>query len=635
LHRIELYCRIEALVRKPYQLSSTDSTHEQTDACSIVLVSRPPIFVEGTVNTERDIQWWVTRALRLGVDDLETITRSYWDRTKPSPDATVSQRMAWYIQNLLPEELYHASERRRALRSHPCRTLVLLVGHSPEPLLQAISVFQPQRVVLALNQSYGEQNGEQRGGEMKEWIERWLTPMLPHCPAVDLFVVADQPDTVFRALCENILPDRQQGHPIIVDITGAKKSIVAGAFLFAAYADIPISYVDFDDYDEKYRRPFGFNCRIGTLANPYDAFRLREWEQVQRMYEGYRFRAATDTLAGILDLMGKMVQTSQEIGPTLYPFQSEHVQSTQTLLDVLEFYIAWDDGNYSRAKQLLDGLQQRLPAFLPPLAVTLLGDVWPHPGNRNGAEDAAHQLLALHDQLRTCSPSLFESNTLLITYAHDELAKIQRLVDANEDNRSALLRAAGLDELLLKARLVRLWHTGAEGWIGLWEYDESCVGRCRTVEGDLQQKLYEALLEHQGTDHMRRALQRRPYYDRKLKRNVPGFVKLDVWWASYRARPVGEAPCLGNYDQHTGLSGETLTQLRNQAIHMYLCITQPVAQAAVNLARANVDEFEANWALLCGQSPKITEEDIEQLAWGQLCLLCELDFLPLSSSVRS
>jgi len=302
------------------------------------------------VDAGQGSRWWAARATRLSVSELEQVTRAYWDRHKPAPDATVAQRMEWYIERLLPEELCYADEKRQALHEHPCHTLALLVGHSPEPLFQAIGVFRPRRVVLVLNQTYGTQEGEQRGSEMKE-----------------------------------------------------------------------------------------------------------------------------------------------------------QVQAAETLLQVLRFYEAWGDGDYFRAKQLLPGLQQRLPAFSPPQAVTLLGDVWPHTDGTSGAEGAAVQLLDLHDRLRIHPHSIFESNVLLVTYARDELAKIERLVDANEDNRSALLRAAGLDELLLKARLVRLWHAGDEGWIDLWDQDETRVGRCRTLDQEVQDKLYEALVNHQGTDHMRRA----------------------------------------------------------------------------------------------------------------------------------
>ena len=82
------------------------------------------------MNAGQHSRWWAARATGLSVGELELVTRDYWDRNKPTPDATAAQRIQWYVKNLLPEELYYADEKRKALRDHPCHTLALLVGHS-------------------------------------------------------------------------------------------------------------------------------------------------------------------------------------------------------------------------------------------------------------------------------------------------------------------------------------------------------------------------------------------------------------------------------------------------------------------------------------------------------------------------
>lgn len=566
-------------------------------------------------------QYWWSSSVRespLDSNELTQLTRDYWRK-----DGSFEDRLTWYIEQLLPEELRHA-DGRGALEFHPCHKLALLVGHSIEPLLQAISVLQPQKVVLVLSQSYDrrnmahEQQGIDWGREVESLIVGRLGPLLPTRPEISLCEVADSPDAVFHGLCGELLTDRQARKHPIVDITGGKKSMVAGAFLFAAYADIPITYVNFDDYDELMRRPLGFSCRIGTLTNPYDAFRLREWERVQRLYENYHFRAASETVRNLLGLQ----QHSQP----------DQLEAVQIMLDALQFYEAWDDGDYSRAKQMLPRLQSRLFAFSPPAAVAVLGDRWPHARDTTQPEAMAKKLLQRHDELRRPPHSLFESNDLLITYARDELAKIDRLVQSNEDNRSALLRAAGLDELLLKARWVRLWQSGDEGWVDIWRDDEQYLGRCRSLkEIRLQDRLYLALMEHHGTEHMRRSLQMK----KKTGWVIPSFLRLDTRSGSFRARPTSDAPRLGEYEKNSGLAGETLTQLRNQAIHMYLYVTQPVAEAAVALAAENLKEFEDRWATLTGEMPRIESDDVRCLPWDEVCRLCGVDFLPVvSGNVR-
>ena len=129
---------------------------------------------------------------------------------------------------------------------------------------------------------------------------------------------------------------------------------------------------------------------------------------------------------------------------------------------------------------------------------------------------------------------------------------------------------------------------------------------------------------------MRKALRGTNVFDRRLGSTVPAFVRLDVWRNSYRARPTPGSPRLANYEQDTGLKGETLTQLRNQAIHMYLYVTQPVAQAAVALARANLREFKRTWAPLAGEVPLEQPADVARLPWDEVCRLCGLDFLPVA-----
>lgn len=552
-------------------------------------------------------RWWSSVPGTGGLDTgaLRDLSVDYWRRS-----GALAERLGWYVAHLLPHELAHA-EARGALQFPPCHTLALLVGHSIEPLLQAVSVFQPQRVLLVLSEWYDRRDvpDPQRGEEWGREVAA-LIGLLPGAPAVDLCEVPDQPDAVFQGLCDQVLDERQAGLPVVVDISGGKKSMVAGAFLFAAYADIPISYVNFDTFDEAMRRPLGFTCRIGTLTNPYDAFRLRAWERVRRLYTNYHFRAAAEVLEDILASSS---------------FRPEQSRAAQSLVAVLRFYKAWGDGDYRRARELLPHLKARLPSFSPPLAVDLLGEQWPNAGKAGDAESMACNLLAAHDRLRLPPYSLFDDNDLLVTYARDELAKIERLVEGNEDNRSALLRAAGLDELLLKARLVRLWH---RGWIDVWDGGENHLGRCRSLQdAELAGKLYEALIEHHGTDHMRRTLQG----NRKAGWSKPAFVRLDTRHESYRVRPTAEVPLLADYERETGLSGQTLTQLRNQAIHMYLYVTQPVAEAALALARANLDEFETRWAPLAGPVPPFRPADVERIPWDDVCQMCQLSFLPVAA----
>ncbi len=92
-------------------------------------------------------RWWASHAAcgDLSIAALRERTQQYWQC-----GGALAERMAWYVEHLLPAELCYA-EQRGALEFPACDTLAFPVGHSIEPLLQTISVFQPARVVLLLN----------------------------------------------------------------------------------------------------------------------------------------------------------------------------------------------------------------------------------------------------------------------------------------------------------------------------------------------------------------------------------------------------------------------------------------------------------------------------------------------------
>ncbi|MBK7202465.1 hypothetical protein [Candidatus Amarolinea dominans] len=120
----------------------------------------------------------------------------------------------------------------------PCDVLVLLIGFSPDPLLQSVWKYQPKRTVLLLNQRYGSDWGSQRAARYGEWIESMVKQglcspeALPDEDRNDIAVCEKEasPDWVFCEMRDRLLNDQKAGKRIVVDITGAKKNMAAGAF---------------------------------------------------------------------------------------------------------------------------------------------------------------------------------------------------------------------------------------------------------------------------------------------------------------------------------------------------------------------------------------------------------------------
>jgi hypothetical protein len=471
---------------------------------------------------------------RLTKQGLKERTQEYW---KEKPGFEV------YINELLGRELQAISQPNGSTRvrgaGKPVHTLALTVGESFEPLLQVICVLRPRRVVLILNQFYSGTPGYDHGRELQDLIEK-----LPHVPDlpqdvrpevqdVELIELKnDSPTQVFRALLDTMRKPEAQppdGYVNVVDITGAKKSMVVGAFLYAAHSGLPITYVDFDKYDKDWGKPYGYTCRIGEIANPYEAFRLRDWEQVRRLYESYNFRSARALLgqagssgmsgSGIL---GAMSQTIDSADSREMLYDQQDIDKVWRLATLFAMYEAWENGDYTHARAIANGFNPPLPDDAIPWSIVELGGVWPSAAHISNARSAADSLLKAHLALKqgTSQPSdsLFAHPMKLLAYVRDELAKVERLITRNEDYRSAYLRAAGLHEFLLKARIALCWFNNAleakpRGNVN-WQPISSAFGAN-------ERDVFASLMDESSEWKFRRVLQ--AGRDKRQRRQYPSF----------------------------------------------------------------------------------------------------------------
>lgn len=579
--------------------------------------------------------------------DLRRRTRQYWER-KPGYDC--------YIGELLGRELQHASSQPDAatrLRGvgRPVHTVALTVGESFEPLLQVVCVLRPKRVVLILNSFYGDTPGSDHGEDLKQLmlklarvadLPQGMRPELhsnEQCDDFDLIELEeDTPTQVFRELRQAMQkPARPpEGFTNVVDITGAKKSMVVGAFLYAAHSGLPITYVDFDEYDAQWGKPYGYTCRIGEIANPYEAFHLRDWEQVRRLYKSYSFRNARALLGepaggensgtGILGAMSRTL--GSDGGAPL--FDKNDIERVIRLASLFEMYEAWENGDYAAAKRLKDSFNPLLPSEVVPWSVEELGDLWPATTGAPDARTAADTLLKAHLVLKQGASqpadSLFAQPVRLLAYVCDELAKIERLIVKNEDYRSAYLRAAGLHEFLLKARLALCWlnntleakPTGTSAWQSI-----------ATAFGATEKDAFASLMDESSESKLRKTLQTSPPSEMNVK---GGNIRRSIAAPSLDTYSDGLVLDLAAavYTDAGGNNTPLFVRLRGEVIHTHLYIPRPIAEAALALVRAAVDEFETRWlehfhpGILGSMANKL----VEAPSWARLCEACELTFLP-------
>jgi len=525
-----------------------------------------------------------------------------------------------YVQELLGDELACAEEMpsddgfpRLQRLEESVHTLALTVGDSLEPLLQVICVLKPQRVVLILNKRYSNQTGKARGLMLKRLISKLATVQnLPsdlrpaiaqqdiQCHVLDV----DTPTQVFRALQSAFRqPEMRppEGDTNAVDITGAKKSMVVGAFLYAAHSDLPITYVDFDSdqYDATWGRPYGYACKIRPITNPYEAFGLRDWERVRQLYERYDFRGARALLgklpegdqpgAGILRTMSGHLE-AQTSGRPLY--DESDIARVQELENALRMYEAWDSGDFGAAATT----QTVIPNSQLPDAIGKLGQGW----------------FRVHGAGITGGPPDFYANLkALKVYAVDELKRIVRLIDYNQDYRSAFQRAGGLNEVLMTARFVRLVD-GQDQRILLEALSVGVTPAAR--------KLFEFL----AASEIRSASKLVPTWALEgagredlsawAKQTSVASIGMHKWWMSPSYSKYGTTFC-----QNVGW--DAFLQLRNVLAHRYVSVPEDLARDAVRFVQANIEDF-------LGEVVDDMRIRTEAIRWPELCSLCQLDFLP-------
>lgn len=522
--------------------------------------------------------------------ELRRLTQEHWLR----------KNTEWYIKNLLSREVTFAGQEQKA-----ADVVALLVGFSPEPLLQTIWVYQPKEVFLVFNHDYEGTQGQLMARRYRRWLQVMSQEgLLGHQAKFSAVISPSEatPNWVFKELRKGLLPAQRDGKKIVVDITGAKKNMAVGAYLFAAYAGADISYVDFETYDSQTQRPLGYSCRIGTQPNAYESFGLRDWEQIQRLHEQFAFRGVIKATEGLAD------KSYQDGGTEIPVFEKGEKRAISLLRETMTFLEAWENGDFTYAYELWDGLQKQLVRpFTPPQAVITLGQAnWPSVKKSESVEAYHQAYMALKCGHSQADESLFNRPDLLLTYAHDELEKIHRLIHLKEDARSAFLRAAGLNELLLKARIATLWLSDrllADGENPRGSSDE--------------QANFEKLANYSSAKHMYLFLENPNRYLRlgyhpnqiQLSRSAPRSERLRITSAS-------------------GIDHETLLDLRNEAIHTALSISPETAQAAYELADAALKDYEQEWVPLLATARPASVESW-QVSWDELSQACGLSqFLP-------
>jgi hypothetical protein len=317
-----------------------------------------------------------------------------------------------------------AADRQR-LGATPPDLLLLTLGYSPEPILLAVAYHAPHQVLVLAERGLKE---DYLARFERLW-DRYRT-MLGQPPFRELRremrTVRDRPGDLFQEVRRVVEVQRRNANPrILLDITGAKKTMIAGAFLAAGYLDLDVSYVDFEDYDDLLRRPLPGTSRPGVLAHPLRVFRLREEERLAEAFDQRRYERAAD----LADSLQEMTRSDEVVKILGRVDASRQGKTFHALSRAAKAYALWANGFYRDAAEALE--QAGLP--LPP-TVELLAKVWP-------SKDATHQDVV--DVLREAN--VFANPSTALAYFLDVLVWNDEAMLARRP-RDAYLRLYGAME---------------------------------------------------------------------------------------------------------------------------------------------------------------------------------------------
>lgn len=296
-------------------------------------------------------------------------------------------------------EVRSAGEKdRRGTGEEPPALLLLPVGYSPEPLLLSVAYHAPKRVVLLapLLESDYEVDLSEVWDACREGLE------MPPYADLALRTVRDLPADVFQTVRAVVEESGLPAKRIVLDITGGKKSMIAGAFLAAAHLGVMTAYVDFERYDRVLRRPVPGTLRPGRLRDPASLFQLRRERQLGDALDAGRYEEA-EALAGEL----AEAAAAPEVREVLERAEAERHQARVLALgEAATAYRLWSDGFYADA---LGAISARPWLPLPP-TVALLGTEWP------GQEDQQQRIIDSLDEAR-----VFADPTVPLAYLVDVL----------------------------------------------------------------------------------------------------------------------------------------------------------------------------------------------------------------------
>jgi CRISPR-associated protein (TIGR02710 family) len=249
-------------------------------------------------------------------------------------DGTPSEQARRYrLEVLIPEALRRIENDERYRQEEPVDLLVSLSGFSPETTIFAAAFLRPKDLLVLVSNTA-------RGGT--EYIREHvaLPPSRIEVRRVDPLRPVDLYERIRDAVEDLKRLDGIANPKVVIDITGGKKSMSAGAALAAAQLDSRMCYID-GDYIPEIRQPEPGTERLEILDNPTKLFGDHQMHSAEVEFRHGAFDAAYRSFESI-------AKTS----PT--PAKARFG------CDLSDLYKAWSDLEFDRLATAVETMRVRL-----------------------------------------------------------------------------------------------------------------------------------------------------------------------------------------------------------------------------------------------------------------------------------
>ncbi|WP_326551930.1 TIGR02710 family CRISPR-associated CARF protein [Micromonospora sp. NBC_01813] len=270
--------------------------------------------------------------------------RIFRGEEKYGEGTSAEQAQAFRLAEIYDEAVEVARTNSADVERPAVDLLISLSGFSPETTLLAFALTRPARILIITSE--GTQKTidaiwEKLAGKIKFSEARHVT-----CDPVD-------PTSIYDIVLKEVRSLLTAGRPphVIIDITGGKKAMSAGAALAASQLDLPMCYID-STFDPEIRQALPGSERLCVLPNPTALFGDKDLTAAMAMFR-------SGVYSGAHALFEKLSESIAE--PTQVRF----------LRDLAALYEAWCNLDVDGLPALIVRVREHLREKRMALAATI------------------------------------------------------------------------------------------------------------------------------------------------------------------------------------------------------------------------------------------------------------------------